>query len=281
MYRMLAEELKKRLTNFYKDNSKHSNYQNIPEFVKNSIGYSEVINEEWRGDTARYAYIIHELERRNPKSICDIGANTGFFSLSLAYQYPNIKVMAFEGNQNHVEFMKLIKQTYTLDNIEIVNEYIDYDNIEILGNYDVMLNLNVLHHAGVDFDKDKAGFDSLDEYLVKYLKKLIVKSKNIIYQMGYNWGGDKSKPIVELQNDLGKLKYSHKIFERSGWEIQQISHITKNGTLRYKNYPDSFIDLQNKDYQKPEFLDYINALRLGTFSEFYRRPIFVLRSQAI
>lgn len=278
---MMADVLKKQLTKLYKDNSKHSNYQNIPEFVKERIGYSEVINEEWRGDTARYKYILQELDIINPTSICDIGANTGFFALSIAHKYPDCKVTAFEGNQNHVEFMNMIKKAFSMNNIEIVNQYIDYDNIDKLGTYDVMLNLNVMHHAGVDFDKDKTGFDNLDEYLIKYLKKITAKTSYVIYQMGYNWGGNKSKPIVELHNDLGKIQYSSDVFDKSGWTIKKISHTMKNGSMKYENYPDAFINIQNKGYHNPLLSNYIKVLQLNTFSEFYRRPIFVLRKQAI
>ncbi len=160
---MPVGNLKERLANLYKDHSKHSNYQNIPEFVKESIGYSETINEEWRGDTARYKYIIDVVRNLKPKSVCDVGANTGLFSLSLAHQFPDVKVTAFEGNEIHVEFMTLVKEAFSLENIEIKNLYVDYEGIQYLGRYDMMLNLNVLHHAGVDFDKDIARYERLDK----------------------------------------------------------------------------------------------------------------------
>ena len=274
---MPVENLKERLSNLYGNNSKHSHYQNIPEFVKESIGYSESINEEWRGDTARYKYILREVQDLKPKSICDIGANTGFFSLSLAHKFPEMKVTAFEGNPNHVEFMGLVKEAFSLKNIKIENCYIDYEGIKHLGQYDMLLNLNVLHHAGADFDENKTSYENVDAYLIQYLKRLITKAKKVVFQMGYNWGGDKSKPIVELQNDLGKIKYTHELFAQSGWKVQEIAHIVRNGTLEYKNYPEPFIQSLCTGERSEEAADVVNSQQLNMFSEFYRRPIFILQ----
>jgi hypothetical protein len=278
MVPMPPENLKQQLTILYQDHSKHSQYQNIPEFVKETIGYSEPINEEWRGDTARYQCIVAAIEKLTPSSICDVGANTGFFSLSLAQRFPEIAVTAFEGNPNHVEFMKLIKEAFSLGNIEIKNYYIDDEGIGELGQYDMMLHLNVLHHAGVDFDKEKATYTNLQNYLITYLKKVRQNAKTMVFQMGYNWGGNKQKPIVELQDDYGKLRYSADVFAKAGWEIQAIAHVIKDGSLAYKNYPSQFSQVISHGGQNEALLEYIRSQQLQCFSEFYRRPIFLLNS---
>jgi hypothetical protein len=274
---MPSEELKNRLIELYGDRSKHSQYQNVPEFVRDSIGYAEKIDEEWRGDTARYNYIVEEIKNQKPASICDIGANTGFFSLSLAHKFPGIKVTAFEGNEKHVEFMRLIQGAFALDNLTIIEKYIDKNGIEYLGHYDMLLHLNVLHHAGVDFDKDKTNRVSLDDYLIAYFKDLIAKTNTMIFQMGYNWGGDKSQPIVELHNDFGKIDYSLGVFEKSGWKASKIAHIEKEKSLVYKNYSSSFVDALYQDRHNSSLRDIVHALGLHTYSEFYRRPIFILQ----
>jgi len=272
---MDSEILITKLSSFYSDNSKHANYQNIPEFVRDAINYREIINEEWRGDTARYKYILEELVELGSLSICDVGANTGFFSLSLAHRFSSANVFAFEGNRNHTEFMKIIKEAFSITNIEIENYYIDYDGIEILGQYDVLLNLNVLHHAGIDFDKDKTGYEELDRYLVEYLQKLLPKTKRIIFQMGYNWGGNKSKPIVELNDDLGKILFTTKTFNKAGWGLKKIAHITKNKSFAYVNYPEEITRMIAMGTINQDIKEYISKLELNKFSEFYRRPIFL------
>ena len=48
-------ELRAELQKLYSDATKHSVYQNIPDFVSSELGYSEAIDETWRGDRPRLA----------------------------------------------------------------------------------------------------------------------------------------------------------------------------------------------------------------------------------
>lgn len=280
---MEQDNIKNILSNYYWDNSKHSHYQNIPQFVKEAMEYSETIDENWRGDTARYKHILDVVNFSKNLKIGDIGANTGFFSLSLAHRFPNIEVTAYEGNPNHVRFIELIRNAFELKNLFMKNEYIDFEGISYLGNQDLLLNLNVLHHAGVDFDKDKIGsVDKLFNFAVSYLSKLKEHTKEIIFQMGYNWGGDKTKPIVNLQDDLGKIKYSAELFIQSGWKITNIALCGKRDeVISYRNLPSELIEYLNKGINdskmEDELKNSILSVKPEMLSEFYRRPIFILK----
>ena len=70
--------LKKKLADLYNDQTKHARYQNIPEFVCQALNYSESIDENWRGDSARYQYLLKEFSLGAEHVFGDIGANTGF-----------------------------------------------------------------------------------------------------------------------------------------------------------------------------------------------------------
>ena len=274
-------ELKKKLDSLYNDNSKHSNYQNIPYFVSETIGYDVIINEEWRGDSARYKYLLDELEFTNGCQVCDLGANTGFFSLSLSYKFPNVNVTAFEGNKNHVEFMQMIKNYFCIYNLKIENVYIDFRYLERLSNYDIMLNLNVMHHAGVDFDKTLVSFDSFKEYAIKYLKKVSTKTNALVLQMGFNYGGDKSVPIVELSDDIGKMIFIRSICKGTGWTFKKVAYIHRDeeGNLGYRNVPHHIVEsIWNSDSSAVAFEEYLSNLNLYNYSEFYRRPIVILEN---
>ncbi|HVN48275.1 MAG TPA: hypothetical protein VMU30_05575 [Bacteroidota bacterium] len=275
---MPIEELKEKLMALYGEQSKHSHYQNVPEFVKKSIGYSEIINEEWRGDTARYRYIVHEVEQLKPGSICDIGANTGFFSLSLANKFPNLKITAFEGNPVHVEFINLIKDAFSIGNVELKNRYVDYESIDNSGHYDLMLHLNVLHHAGVDFDTHLVNYNSFEDYAVKYFEKLKTVTNTLVFQMGFHYGGNKTLPIIKVSDDVGKILFIRSIYKRVGWRLRSVAYINRNaqGELEYRNAPKQIIDaIEKNDTATSELVEYITKLHLDAYSEFYRRPIFI------
>ena len=189
-------ELIEKLDMLYNDKSKHSNYQNVPEFVSNELGYSEEINEEWRGDTARYKYILDKLQEIEVTSISDIGANTGLFTLSIGYNYPHIYCNAYELNKNYTKYIEIIKDYFKLKNIHIYNKVIKLSNILEMEYSDVIINLNVLHHAGVDFDTDLIGsIEEFDSYAIDYLEKFKNVAKIMFFQLGYNWGGNKSTQI--------------------------------------------------------------------------------------
>src|SRR6266496_1777913 len=97
----MGSGIKDELKALYGDASKHSAYQSIPDFVSAALGYSEVIDEGWRGDKPRLAYLLRTRQPADGELWGDFGANTGFFTLSLAYRYPNVRFAAIEAHPNH------------------------------------------------------------------------------------------------------------------------------------------------------------------------------------
>lgn len=272
-----------KLRNLYKDSSKHSTYQNIPCFVQEALGYQENINEDWRGDTARYNYILGFLQKIKVNSIVDIGANTGFFSHSLVKDLSDVSVTAVEPNSNHADFIREINTIFSLDNIKVIDKSLqidDFDNFKDV--YECALILNVLHHAGVDFDKDKVKQPSeVWDYLENYLSKFSKVSSLIILQLGYNWGGDKTQPIVptnDLYQMLFNLCYSAK---RSGWNIREVAYYFKR-TQEYKTVPQSILRIidDNENEARDLFISWCSSMEISTNSEFYKRPLLILDNSA-
>jgi hypothetical protein len=279
---MEKTKLKQILKELYNDQSKHSKYQNIPKFIQKEFGYQEKINEQWRGDTARYNYLLKEFNFANYQEIADIGANTGFFTLSLAYQFKNSHFTAYEHNNNHLMFIRYVLHYFELQNVTIYPSPVILKGRFALKRHDFCINFNVLHHAGVDFDQglieEPKHFAS---YGSEYLSKMSSKIDTMIFQMGYNWGGNKQKPIVGLQDDPGKLLYTIHLFQESGWKILKIAHakLDPGQTIYYENMPQDLLArlISNKRI-KNELNKYISALNLSRLSEFYRRPIFTCQS---
>lgn len=280
-------DLSQKLSTLYSDDTKHSNYQNVPEFVREQLGYSETIDEEWRGDTARYGYIQESLEFKTGMIIGDIGANTGFFTLSLGHLYKDLTFIAYEANPNHVEFMELIIKEFGLRNILIKKFIVDLDNIEQLQAHNILLFLNVLHHAGYDFDNHIISnkVEEFEKYALEYLLRLKEKTEKIVFQMGSNWGGDKLNPIIDREDDYGKIIYISNLFIKTGWKIEDIALATRDetNTIIYKKIPYNLVDelnVKDKDQKLYELSACIERYDLDHFvGEFYRRPIFICNSR--
>jgi protein-L-isoaspartate O-methyltransferase len=271
-----------KLHELYSDRSKHSVYQNIPLFARDALGYTETINERWRGDSSRWEYMQHYLDFSN-QSVLDVGANTGFFTLSLAHKYPDSVFTALEGNVNHAEFIRLVATQLGMTNVRVISGYLDLAALDSLAKYDTILLYNVLHHAGADFDKDLVpSRDDLFGYLVKFATMLRGHCARSAFQMGYNWCGNKQQPVVALRDDAGKCLYTCRFLRQAGWVIEAIAiprHRKGAIPVSHENLPEDVIvaanacDEMTLRNRLSELLDpYVD-----TFSEFYRRPVFVCR----
>jgi len=271
--------LKERLTELYNDGSKHSRYQNIPGFVKKELEYTETIDENWRGDTARFNYLQAHTSFGQGKSIGEIGANTGFFILSLAHANPDSTFCAYEINPTHAGFIAEIADSFQMKNVTVQPLGIDMEGIQKMSVHDILLNYNVLHHAGVDFDTDQIdSVEMYESYAVEYLTKLRSKARKMIFQMGYNWGGNKLKPIVPLQDDAEKMAFTLRIFKKAGWKVEDIAlHTRLNKVLEYRALAKEVV-LQLSQAPAGTEKELVERLveykEMPELSEFYRRPIF-------
>jgi hypothetical protein len=267
--------LKKKLADLYNDQTKHARYQNIPEFVCQALNYSESIDENWRGDSARYQYLLKEFSLGAEHVFGDIGANTGFFSLSLAHMMKRSQFYAYEMNKNHTRFMELIKDHFYMENIRVIPQRVNLSGIEDLPVHRVLINFNVLHHAGVDFDKKSVMDESnFTDYAQIYLSKLRSKTSMMYFQMGYNWGGNKKKPIVQVDDQEAMVCYEVDILKQSGWEIIKIALFNYEDKQYHNLSPSTVEAVRNKE--DGGLGKIIELFQIGQASEFYKRPLMLV-----
>ncbi|MGH8040543.1 MAG: class I SAM-dependent methyltransferase [Rudaea sp.] len=274
-------DLKTELQKLYADASKHSVYQNVPDFVSAELGYNEAIDETWRGDRPRLAYLITSRAPIAGERWLDFGANTGFFTLSLAKSHPQTQFTAVEVNPNHAHFIARVAQHFGMNNVEVIQRSVGLNELESLPRSDCMLHLNVLHHAGHDFDANLVPERSrFAEYAVRYLGLLRARTDSMFFQIGSNWGGDKQQPLVAVREDREKLDMFSGWLRSADWHIPAIGYATRgpDGEVHYEDLPEAICkSLDRADASQNTALQGIlNTLDLDRFpGEFYRRPLFV------
>lgn len=264
-------ELKSELQRLYADFSKHSVYQNVPDFVSAELGYTEAIDEGWRGDRPRLAFLDECRTPARGETWLDFGANTGFFVLSLAHRCPQTFFIAVEVNPSHARFIERVADYFEMRNVEVIQRAVGLRELPRLPRSDFMLHLNVLHHAGHDFDAElvteRSGFA---EYTRRYLASLREVTDAMLFQMGSNWGGDRNQPLVDGRADAEKLVTFSAWLLNSGWTPLAIAyaHRRENGRIEYNRLDERAAGQSGEERYSWAFLDRFPG-------EFYRRPLFV------
>ncbi len=275
--------LAEQLHTLYTEPSKHHAYQSVPDFVSDALNYRETIDDRWRGDHCRLAYLMTALPLANIRTLTDIGANTGFFSLSLAHRFPHLRVTACEPDPTHATYIDTIASTFGLGNVEVVPQGVTLDSLSGIQPQDAVLLLNVLHHAGYDFEsalpRTRAAFD---DYAVRFLAALANTRRLMLFQMGSNWGGDTTNPLVPRDAHVEKLRYMAGLLTSGGWQIDRVAYPTRvNGVVTYGDLQDDLVAAisDGRRIEDGTLATAIARYDLDQFpGEFYKRPLFTCTS---
>lgn len=279
----MTDVLAEHLHALYREPSKHHAYQSVPDFVSEALDYQETIDDRWRGDHCRLRYLMDALPLSTLQTLTDVGANTGFFTLSLAHRFPNLQVTACEPDHTHARYIRTIANTFGLRNVEVIPKGVTLQSISGFQRKDAVLLLNVLHHAGYDFEASLPRTrDAFDEYATDYLSALSKKRALMLFQMGSNWGGDKNNPLIARDAHVEKLRYMAGLLTAGGWHIQRAAYPTRIAdVVTYRDLPDNVVDALNGgapiDHAALERA--IGRYDLAQFpGEFYKRPLFTCAS---
>lgn len=268
----------------YLEPSKHHAYQSVPDFVSEALNYREAIDDRWRGDHCRLAYLLTALPLNSLQTLTDVGANTGFFSLSLAHRFPHLQVTACEPDRTHARYIRTIADTFQLPNVGVVPSGVTLASLADFPVGDAVLLLNVLHHAGYDFEptlpRTRAAFD---EYASAFLAALARTRRYLFFQMGSNWGGDKNNPLVPRDAHIEKLRYMAGLLINGGWRLRHIAWPTRiDGVVTYIDLPAHVVSGLNGEASPIDdaaLERLIATYNLDQFpGEFYKRPLFTCAS---
>lgn len=259
---IFKKECKEKLVNNYKKISKHSNYQILVEDLYKYISKEE-LKIKSRSEKSRLEYMLKHINVKN-KSIIDIGANTGYFSLELIKQGAQ-NVTCYEGNTEHTLFIQDSANLLNMYNkVKVHNEYFDFEKINKNSNkYDLMLLLNVLHHIGDDYGDKSLNIENARELIIKQLNNCAKITKFLIFQLGFNWKGNRNICLFEHGEKRELIEYI-KLGTQDFWDIQGIGVAENNcDIIRYEELNDK------------------NIARQDSLGEFLNRPIFIMKSKVI
>lgn len=259
---------------------KHGVYQQLPQFLSDDFGGIQApIDERWRGDRSRLAYLRTCVDFKGLR-IVDIGANTGFFSLTLAHD-DGASVTAVEPDPANRDFLKAVGQHYGLQHLNVSDAPVTLDTVGNLPQSDLVLLLNVLHHAGDDFDRAYVPeAAALQAYMTDYLGRLAKTTRAMIFQLGYNWCGNKATPILPVRRPFDMLDYLRPVFDQAGWHMDRVA-------VRFDTDDRRMVELEPYAEQPtlapdsaalaevPGVRALLETRHLPEISEFYARPLII------
>ena len=92
--------------------------------IKNSKMFLDFLDPIDRGiilfqeyDKSEFDYLTKQINSFKPNYFLDVGANCGYYSIKIANEYPDIKIFAFEPNQEaYFKFSNTLKIDHQLAN---------------------------------------------------------------------------------------------------------------------------------------------------------------------
>ena len=264
-----------------KKTSKFENYQEIPEFILNKL-LKESIEIKYKQnqlslDKARLNFLTSNL-KFFPKRILEIGSNMGYFAFSFLNDF-NTKVIAYEPIKDYAELITLLSKLLKIEKqINVYSKSVKLKNIKSLPMSDLIIELNVLHHAGNYFDKlDVKKLGGWRKYAAKRLRMYRRKTKYLFFQTG-------NSGKVAHFNSTKSVKFISKLLKDSGWKIVAFGTIKNLNKLIYNkgnlNLNASFKTYECVRNHKTNLVDYkinnqiVKSLKTGMAA----RPIWICKS---
>jgi hypothetical protein len=233
----VLEDIKELLGERY---GRFSHYQKLPPCVKHKAkNYISGIYTQSQVslDDARYNWLLDQVQPKN-MSVLEIGSNLGYFVLRLSSEF-NAMVEAYEPVSSYAKVTSLMAQLCGVNKQVACNARgILKDELKTLSYSDLVVHLNVLHHAGVEYDQKlllKVG--GWENYTIDYLGLLRENSERLFFQTGNISSEGRLFPMEE------SISYMHSLFQKSGWQVKSVGLIEDFKEMKYRTY-------ENKDLDK-------------------------------
>ena len=259
------------LQNLYFGNTKHSSYQPVPEILGPFFSNLK-IDEKWRHPGPRIDLLKLELANLTDRDVIEIGSNTGFQIIELAKQFPDYAFKGFEISRSHVEFIKLCIEFENINNVEIYNSEFQQPGIGKPDNGSILLDFNVVHHAGSDFQNETdVNTETWWSKVLPNWLSCVPMFSHYWFSSGFRLGGNLDHPLSNPESPslfITRVINCMKVIdENTLTDIFVISYNQENGKLFYRKI--DLLELDSIDNQLTELR------KTGVYrGEFFTRPIF-------
>ncbi|SFU20320.1 hypothetical protein SAMN05192562_11260 [Kosakonia arachidis] len=234
---------------------KHAQYQILPAGLSQLLG-GDAHMPSSRYEEERFAFISKHVKMQD-KTLADIGCNMGFFTFS-ALNSGASHVTCFEGTVTHAKFVKdcatLLKEQ---DKISVQPRYFTFTDEKL--NVDVAVLLNVLHHLGDDYGNSQLNIEQAKKEIITHLNSLHGKCRTLIFQLGFNWRGDRNLSLFENGTKSELIDYIAEHTQHF-WDIAHIGIAVLGEDDKITYLPVNEQNIQRSD----------------NMGEFLNRPLFIM-----
>lgn len=214
-------------------NSEHSHYQTLPDFVQDQIRQYMAIEyrqDQVNLDQSRYDWLCRHLDCANMR-VTEIGANLGYFCLRLARDCA-ARTSMYEPIKAYAEAVHLMAELTGLgDQVAAHGRPVALPEITDLPWSDLLICLNVLHHAGRTFAT--AEVDSVAAwrvYALRYLDALHQRGGWLLFQIGNTLDGE---PLCSGDH---VLPFTRDLLQESGWTVVAAGVVSDFERLHYDSF---------------------------------------------
>ena len=236
---------------------KHRGYHIIPERLNSRLEEESLKSRFVFYERERLSFIKSKLNIAG-KKVLDIGCNTGYILFDLLDSGAS-DVTGYEGKLLCAEFLnKAIELFGEEKRFHFYNRYYEFNKINEV--FDIIVLLNVLHHVGDDYGDKNLNIKYAKDKILEQLNSLADSSRNLVFQMGFNWQGNINQCLFEY-GTKGEMIQFVKEGIQGNWEIVSIGIPEKiAGKVEYKE------------------LNELNIKRDDSLGEFLNRPLFIMKS---
>lgn len=199
---------------------RHGNYQEIPpglpdEFYRQLPEYPKT-----RLDSERFRWMAEHADFKG-RSLLEIGGNLGYFSIRALRDAEASHSVIYEPVEQLAKAGRALARAFGIaDRLEVRTVPVHLDSLGELPRVDLIINLNVLHHAGHDFATDEVRTrDEWWDYARRTLSGLGQVAPAMIFQTGFNWGGS---PVGLCDKHEGVTEWTTRLVKEAGWRVRAI-----------------------------------------------------------
>lgn len=212
------------------------NYQDLPDFIRQHFPALTYVKSQLSLDLPRWLFLDNQLNLVG-SSVIEIGSNLGYFCLRLAKER-GCQVIGFEPIADYAKASSIMANVSGVADLCQFNPRgVTLADIDALPESDLIIELNVLHHAGAVFDHDLAiGAAGWRNYAVARLGKLRQRGRRLFFQTGNSRGAE---TLFPSRDAVGFLK---DILAEAGWKPVSVGGVLDPVNQIYDVFPVDKLD---------------------------------------